>query len=288
MQRDEDPDAILWDSIIPALPFFAAAYWLRDNWFALPWFKILGYAIYAVGCWLIARWAVRTVRLSSWFPKEHAGHGLLATVTSPLLILPAVVVNAFQSAFYLGLTLFVCQILGLLAYFYMGWKVLLLIPVGMLVAGGIVRLYAYFYGCFGDSEVSLINVVLSNLLWPVLTAWLLLKLMLYAIVSIFSGFWLIILFGIIGLFLGSGAGGMLFGAVVALLPLVFSVGAAGVMPTDISGMEMSDLGGFDGGYNAIDFDSFSVNPVNGMPMIGGMGGVDVYGNPFGTDFNDPH
>ena len=288
MRSNNDPYAILWDSIIPALPFFAWAFWMRNTWLSWKWYEMTGYAIYGVGCWMVVRWAVRTVRLSSWFPKRHPGHALLAIITSPLLVLPAVIVNAFQSAFYLGLTLFVAQILCLLAYFYWGWGVIALIPLCMLVAGGIVRMYSYFYSCFGDSDVSLINVVLSNLLWPILSVWLLLKLMLYAVVSIFSGLWLIILFGFIGLFFDSGTEGMLLGAAVALLPLVFSVGAAGVMPTDISGMEMSDLGGFDGGYNAIDFDSFSVNPVNGMPMIGGMGGVDIYGNTFGTDFNDPY
>ncbi len=288
MRSNNDPDAILWDSIIPALPFFAAIYWMRDTWLSWKWYEMVGYAIYAVGCWMVVRWAVRTVRLSRWFPKRHPGHALLAIVTSPLLVLPAVIVNAFQSAFYLGLTLFIAQILGLLAYFYWGWGVVVLIPLGMLLAGGIVRLYTYFYSCFGDSDVSLINVVLSNLLWPVLTVWLLLKLVFYAVVSVFSGFWLIILFGFIGLLLGSGAGGMFVGAVIALLPLAFQVGAAGLVPTDISGMEMSDLGGFDGGFSAMDWDSFSVNPANGMPMIGGMGGIDIYGNTFGTDWNDPH
>lgn len=33
------------------------------------------------------------------------------------------------------------------------------------------------------------------------------------------------------------------------------------------------------------FDDFAVNPANGLPMVGGMGGVDVEGNPFGTDFS---
>lgn len=33
---------------------------------------------------------------------------------------------------------------------------------------------------------------------------------------------------------------------------------------------------------------FSVNPANGLPMIGGIGGVDVEGNPFGTDFSHDH
>jgi hypothetical protein len=27
----------------------------------------------------------------------------------------------------------------------------------------------------------------------------------------------------------------------------------------------------------------SINPANGMPMVGGCGGVDIEGNPFGTD-----
>ena len=40
-----------------------------------------------------------------------------------------------------------------------------------------------------------------------------------------------------------------------------------------------------------DHDESVINPANGLPMIGGMGGVDVEGNTFGTDdiggFNDP-
>ncbi len=35
-------------------------------------------------------------------------------------------------------------------------------------------------------------------------------------------------------------------------------------------------------------DDFSVNPANGLPMIGGSGGVDIEGNPFGADFSHDH
>lgn len=28
---------------------------------------------------------------------------------------------------------------------------------------------------------------------------------------------------------------------------------------------------------------FVINPANGLPMIGELGGVDVVGNPYGTD-----
>jgi hypothetical protein len=34
-------------------------------------------------------------------------------------------------------------------------------------------------------------------------------------------------------------------------------------------------------------DPFTFNPANGMPMHDGIGGVDVYGNTFGSDLNDP-
>lgn len=34
----------------------------------------------------------------------------------------------------------------------------------------------------------------------------------------------------------------------------------------------------------------TINPASGLPMIGGCGGVDVAGNPYGTDLHDswPH
>lgn len=35
-----------------------------------------------------------------------------------------------------------------------------------------------------------------------------------------------------------------------------------------------------------DSTSMLVNPASGLPMMDGMGGVDVAGNPFGTDLSD--
>lgn len=34
-------------------------------------------------------------------------------------------------------------------------------------------------------------------------------------------------------------------------------------------------------------DGFAINPASGMPMIGGMSGLDVHGNSWGTNFNEP-
>ncbi len=152
-----------------------------------------------------------------------------------------------------------------------------------------VRVYAYCYSVTDDMDYPpLVSAVLSNLLWPLFAAWMLLQLVWYALGSLLSGFWLILLGGFIGLFLGSGSGGMLFGAAVALLPLAWNVGSAGVMSTNVSGMDFDSQGGFAGGSTGFDLDSFSVNPANGLPMMGGMGGFDIHGNTFGTDFNDPH
>lgn len=35
-------------------------------------------------------------------------------------------------------------------------------------------------------------------------------------------------------------------------------------------------------------DELAINPANGQPMVGGMGGMDVHGNTYGSNLNDPH
>lgn len=34
--------------------------------------------------------------------------------------------------------------------------------------------------------------------------------------------------------------------------------------------------------------STEINPASGLPMVDGCGGVDVAGNPYGTDFSSNH
>ena len=52
----------------------------------------------------------------------------------------------------------------------------------------------------------------------------------------------------------------------------------------------SDLTSFSGdawpAQQGCDFaNDFAVNPANGLPMVDGIGSVDVAGNPFGSDFS---
>jgi len=58
----------------------------------------------------------------------------------------------------------------------------------------------------------------------------------------------------------------------------------------------SQIGIQDGGITNIPLntsfnDSFSngipVNPASGMPMVGGISGLDIHGNSWGTNFNEP-
>ena len=32
-------------------------------------------------------------------------------------------------------------------------------------------------------------------------------------------------------------------------------------------------------------DDHAINPANGLPMIGGIAGIDIEGNPYGTDWS---
>lgn len=44
-------------------------------------------------------------------------------------------------------------------------------------------------------------------------------------------------------------------------------------------------GACDVGANSFHDSSCDINPANGLPMVGGCGGVDVEGNPYGTDWS---
>ena len=43
------------------------------------------------------------------------------------------------------------------------------------------------------------------------------------------------------------------------------------------------LGSSDSAIGGHDDSACSINPANGLPMVGGCGGVDIEGNPYGTD-----
>jgi hypothetical protein len=52
-----------------------------------------------------------------------------------------------------------------------------------------------------------------------------------------------------------------------------------------SGSESSSVTGL-GAESSSSQVGCEINPATGLPMVGGCGGVDVYGNPYGTDSNE--
>jgi len=91
--------------------------------------------------------------------------------------------------------------------------------------------------------------------------------------------------------------------------LIFSVGVIGLLASDLTGASSAGLAGSISGNSSEDDDSsmftaglittsssslfddsaldstFSINPANGLPMVGC---VDVCGNPYGSDASDWH
>lgn len=58
-------------------------------------------------------------------------------------------------------------------------------------------------------------------------------------------------------------------------------GASTWVDSEVAGNNASMIG-----TNSLD--DFAINPANGNPMVGGIGGLDIGGNPFGTDFSNDH
>jgi hypothetical protein len=106
-----------------------------------------------------------------------------------------------------------------------------------------------------------------------------------AIVALFSlsYFWWWIIGGSLGYVLGNGALGLLVGAAVASLHFLIVYFQSPNLIYVSDGFDSNDSG------STYDMnDPMAVNPANGLPMIGGQGGIDIHGNTYGSSFNDHH
>lgn len=105
-----------------------------------------------------------------------------------------------------------------------------------------------------------------------------------AIVAFFSlsYFWWWIIGGSLGYVLGNGALGLLVGAAVASLHFLIVYFQSPNLTYVSDGFDSNDSG------STYDMnDPMAINPANGLPMIGGQGGIDIHGNTYGSSFNDP-
>jgi hypothetical protein len=56
-------------------------------------------------------------------------------------------------------------------------------------------------------------------------------------------------------------------------------------PTLFQEIDMGLFNWLSGGFFGDDSPACSVNPASGLPMTGGCGGIDLQGNPYGTDLH---
>lgn len=267
----------------------------------------LVFGVYFVGYSFVLVWALRTVRHSGWLPRKPVVELLWVLPATPLLLMPVVLRNMFRSAHYAGMVLFFGQLLALTYYcFRPGLAVsLFLLALFALLGGGVARLYCeVFRRVSRAGRHPFASAALTLIVWPVF----LVVGCIYLLWSMLVGGLVVALYMLIPallVWLLAAMTGLEWMKTVAaclpfvgLLPGVAGLFAMGVMPTGYSGHDFSassfdtstglpTMGGFGMGGDAFGMGGFDINPANGMQMLGGIGGVDVFGNSFGFNSNDP-
>lgn len=63
----------------------------------------------------------------------------------------------------------------------------------------------------------------------------------------------------------------------------FSGSQMSMQDTNISSFPLNSYSSFNHSFS----NGITVNPASGMPMVGGISGLDIHGNSWGTNFNEP-
>jgi hypothetical protein len=97
----------------------------------------------------------------------------------------------------------------------------------------------------------------------------------------------------LGYIFGNWAVGLAIGVLVAVIHLlvaIFTPRHRIILDRSIhhSGNDVQEVHAGVQDVHAIEHSLPAFNPANGLPMIGGYGGVDIHGNTYGSSFNDPH
>lgn len=237
--------------------------------------------VYAVSFAMILAWAFRTVRASGWLPQRPLVEMLWIIPATPALLLPAVARNAARSIAYAGLVLFFLELCGLFYYFIHpgGMLAFAVLSLVGLFGAGIARLYGATFNHLQRWAPPYLCALGALVLWPLALATFLLVLAWSMVCNLLASLLVLLAPAILLYIVGTAFDSQGIKAAAVLLPLlgllpgVASLLLAGAMPTGFGD------GGGSGGFD------LAFNPANGLPMFDGMGGVDIMGNPFGTDFN---
>jgi len=88
-----------------------------------------------------------------------------------------------------------------------------------------------------------------------------------------------------GYILGDWSVGMFFGVIIGLIHYLIQAATRSKRGT-VTILTSSPYNQ----SNSTNFpdNSLAINPANGLPMVGGQSGIDIHGNTYGSNFNDPH
>lgn len=254
----------------------------------------------AVGMgWIrLLAFSITTTRTSGWLTgTQNLGYSFAAAILSPVLLIPAIAKRAWQAGWYFGMVLVYGGIVGAAyRYRHMLPPVEITVPLVSLVSPGVFRAYITIYR-WPVLTSRFVQTAASTLLWPAVLCFGLLYFALMTLITWFSRLWIILPAAIAGALFDALPIGLLIGITLASIDVLFSFSAAAFGSTGYgSGAALDGRVGYDGGFStggdmtisSMDFGGdFTVNPANGMPMIGGFGGIDTFGNTYGTNHNDP-
>lgn len=295
----------LIDSLLAATVTMAEAFAFHSQVDTL----LAGHNNFLVIAWWVAIWRlqvmlVATTRSANWLPGKYGWQAVLPLLAAPVLALPAFLKKC-KSPQFIGLVLAFFEIAALLAYFFPELRQAVFVPFLALIGGGVVRLYAAVDGKLTSKFWragrihSFIKAFAAAILFPLGLVVVVLQSALAVVLTLLSQFALLVVVGFIGIFVFDTAVPLLVTVGLLCLPALLGVSLSTFAPTGISGASFDTLGdsGIGGGFNGFDnnifgeqglFGGFDINPANGLPMIGGMGGIDIQGNTFGSNFNDSH
>ncbi len=229
-------------------------------------------------------------------------HSLLALVLCPLLCLPTIVRKARLSFEYTGLVFFHAEIFGLGYYLLPNVSTSTLVAWTSAFSGLGVRLFFQTNQYWSEYCNKRVAMFLSYFFWPFTAALNILYIALLSLAQLLNYWWVILMGTIAGMYFSHAAMGAALAAGIVLLPQLLGVTVYSLLPTGFGNAGYGNtLGGyltednlhirgfdntFDTGFSAGSV-MFDINPANGQPMMGGFGGADIYGNTYGTNFNDP-
>lgn len=279
---------------IPATAY--VYYYLGEGIFTerlLAW-SVIYYTIFWCACWLTCTWAIRTTSATGWLNKAGRLTGLASLVATPLLLIPAVLRNCWKSAHYMGMTIFISGLIAYGCHRYFDDKIsalLIIGPVAGFLGGGLVRLYCGAYKsapCPRRIDYPIVRAVLALFMWPLVFLAFVVVQALSLLLTMIGMWWLLVIAYIVGSIYTVETGWLI--AALVCVPTALNLLVMALAPTGYSGVDFGDelsfasgigSGGLGGGGGG--FDPMVFNPANGLPMIGGMGGMDIQGNPFGFD-----